>query len=327
MSEGPVFFSNALEPALAAESAGQAIKAQGDCGNGDSRAEVKMTAQVRPPGKVDGHRHPVSGRSLAFLAAKDALALLGLWAIYTLVRNLSGNDLTAAIAHSNGILQLQNALGMPSEAVLQTGLLGHPQVVRAANIYYMVAHFPVTLMFLVWVWLRHRAHFPIVRNTLILVTATGLALHLVFPLAPPRMLPGFVDTGVVFGQSPYFSEGIARTANQLAAMPSLHVAWALLVALSVVAVAKHPARHLAFIHPAITTFVVVLTANHYWTDVIVAVVLVLLAWVVLWRREQELVARAIAKERRLSAPRLFVPLDYSQNRNHQLVDASGRPRP
>ena len=280
-----------------------------------------MAVQVRPPRKADGHSRASSTRSLVLLAAKDLLLLGGLWALYTFVRSLSGDDLTAAINHSNGILHLQNALGMPSEATLQMGLLAHPQVVRAANIYYMIAHFPVTVLFLVWVWARHRSHFPIVRNTLILVTATGLALHLLYPLAPPRMLPGFVDTGIVFGQSPYFSQGVAKTANQLAAMPSLHVGWALIVALSMTAISKTRARYLAFVHPAITAFVVVLTANHYWTDAIVAIFLVLLAWVVLWRREQELVTRAIRKEKLLRADELFVPLDYSEDNRHQLVDA------
>jgi hypothetical protein len=102
-------------------------------------------------------------------------------------------------------------------------------------------------------------------------------MHLLYPLAPPRMLPqhGFVDTGVRFGQSVYGpvagSDGLA---NQFAAMPSLHFGWALGVALALAAVTAGRLRLLWFVHPAATFIVIVVTANHFWLDGLVAAVLV-----------------------------------------------------
>ena len=61
---------------------------------------------------------------------------------------------------------------------------------------------------------------------LVVVTLGALAIHVVFPLAPPRMMPGFVDTMVLYGPNPYNSQAVQSFANQYAAMPSLHVGWA-----------------------------------------------------------------------------------------------------
>lgn len=219
----------------------------------------------------------------------DAIANLGLlvalWLAYALVRRVTGDAWDTARIHSTEILRLQSALGLPHEGGLQTLLLDRPAVIRAMNGYYMWAHFPVTGAFVVWAWARHSAAFSVIRITLIAVTGAGLILHLAYPLAPPRMMPGFIDTGATFGPSPY-DVSASEAANQLAAMPSLHVGWALIVALSVIALSRHRWRWVALVHPVITTAVVVLTANHFWIDGIVAIVLVLGAWSFAARRER-----------------------------------------
>ncbi len=215
----------------------------------------------------------------------NAFVLLGLFAAYSFVRRFTADAWTDAIVNSGEVLNFQAWLGLPHEGTMQLFLLDRPRVVRAMNLYYMWAHFPVTGAFVVWAWARHRNLFPMIRRTLITVTGAGLILHLVYPLAPPRMLPGFVDTGALFGPSPYDIDASAA-ANQIAAMPSLHVGWALIVALSVVWLAPGRARLLALVHPLITLAVVVLTANHYWMDGIVAIVLVIGAWAYSVKRER-----------------------------------------
>src|ERR1700748_2978520 len=88
------------------------------------------------------------------------------------------------------------------------------------------------------------------------------------PVAPPRMLPGFVDTAMLYNQSVY-AGGLA--ADQLSAMPSVHVAWAVLVGWGVVHVSTSRWRWAAVVHPVLTILIVVATANHYWADGIVAI--------------------------------------------------------
>ncbi|MFT7601874.1 MAG: hypothetical protein ACI8TP_004837 [Acidimicrobiales bacterium] len=211
---------------------------------------------------------------------RNTLLLAALYAVYALVRRVTADDWGTAYLNAERLLNFQRAIGLPSEASLQQGFfLDRPQLVRAANTFYMWVHFPVTTVFMLWVFFTHRHRFAAVRNALIALTLGGLALHVAFPLVPPRMKPsqGFVDTGAVFGPNPYDLEA-SEAANQIAAMPSLHVGWAMLVAICIIALCRGRFRYLAAVHPIVTTSVVILTANHYWTDAIIAALLVAGAW-------------------------------------------------
>jgi hypothetical protein len=133
-------------------------------------------------------------------------------------------------------------------------------------------HFGALFVFLLWLFVRHRDHYGRIRTTIVLVTLTSLLLQLI-PVAPPRLLAGYVDTAQQYGQSVY-SLGLAP--DQLSAMPSLHVGWAVLIAWVAVRISASRWRWLAVVHPVATVFVVVATANHFWLDGIVAVVVVAL---------------------------------------------------
>src|SRR5690606_20267921 len=112
------------------------------------------------------------------------------------------------------------------------------------------------------------------RNLWILQTSAALVLHLSFPLAPPRMFPqwDFVDTMTRYGPSPY--EGASGgLANQFAAMPSLHVGWAVLIAYVVLRTGPRWLGVLAALHATLTMVIVIITANHWWIDAFVAVAL------------------------------------------------------
>jgi hypothetical protein len=168
---------------------------------------------------------------------------------------------------------------------LQQRALDHLTLVRLLNRYYATVHFPATVAFLVLAYVKAPAVYRNVRAILVAVTAVGLVMHIAYPLAPPRMLPGFVDTVAVFGPSIYDRPGVASVANQYAAMPSLHVGWAVIVAYGTYSMWTGWKRWAGSVHAAITTIAVVVTANHYWLDAIVAVALVAGAMTVLrlWR--------------------------------------------
>jgi hypothetical protein len=124
-----------------------------------------------------------------------------------------------------------------------------------------------------WMLVRRPAEY--VKARWAFASLTGLALigHLVLPLAPPRMFPqyGWIDTAQLLGQSVYNANADSGLANQFAAMPSLHVGWAFLVAVFLIRTTRSRWRWLWIAHPVITFAVVVVTANHYWLDGLIAI--------------------------------------------------------
>ena len=112
-----------------------------------------------------------------------------------------------------------------------------------------------------------------------LFTGVSLLIQLI-PVAPPRLLPGtgMVDTVVRYGQSVYSWQG-GFDADEFSAMPSVHVGWALIVAIAVITVSRSRWRWLAAAYPVLTLLTVVVTANHFWLDGIVAALLVVLVLV------------------------------------------------
>jgi hypothetical protein len=212
----------------------------------------------------------------AFLAE---LLLVGLLiGVYEVVRHLAGGHPQVAARHADWVWTVERAAMLPDEAKAQRWSLQWPHTARLANLYYVGVHFPGTILAMVWLWLRHRAGYLRMRTELVLLTATGLVLHVLFPLAPPRLVPAFgtVDTMLAVGPSAY-PPGTGGFANQFAAMPSLHVGWALLVAVAVIRSVRSRWRWLALLHPALTMAVVVVTANHYWLDGLIAIALLGLA--------------------------------------------------
>ena len=227
---------------------------------------MRRTEPVRRPGAAGDRPARLWLRALAEVAVITVVVVL-----YRLARLITADDATVATANAVSVLDLEALLPVPRELWLQQLALHSEHLVRAANAYYAVVHFPATVACLVWMFLRRRDDYGWLRTSLIGLTAGALVVHLALPLAPPRMMPGFVDTGLEYGPSVYRSAGGA--VNQIAAMPSLHVGWAFAVALAVLATTRSRWRWLVVLHPVVTVAVVVLTANHYWVDGLVAVVL------------------------------------------------------
>ena len=195
-----------------------------------------------------------------------------LYGVYQAGRALAARSTGAAFDNAYVIWDLERLLRLPDEASLQASALRETTLVRAANVYYAAVHFPATVGFLVWLYLRRPLDYRWVRRTLATLTGAGLVLHLLVPVAPPRMLGrlGFVDTADVYGPAVYGPPDASSFADQYAAMPSLHIGWAMLVAMGVIATSRGRWRWLSLAHPLLTTLVVVVTANHFWLDGLVA---------------------------------------------------------
>jgi MFS superfamily sulfate permease-like transporter len=218
--------------------------------------------------------HQLRARWARFVAAAslEVAVVCGLFALWQVANALTRGHTTNGLARGRWIWHAERVMHFPSELSVQNLIIGHPEVVRAANYYYDTAHLTLMVVFLIWLWLRHRDRYPRVRNTIAAFTAMSLLVQMV-EVAPPRLIggTGLLDTAAIYGQSVYAAFG--SIADQYAAMPSIHVGWAVLISTAVVTCSPSRWRWLAVLHGALTIFVVVATANHYWLDGIAAVAL------------------------------------------------------
>jgi hypothetical protein len=239
----------------------------------------------------------------AVAVAREAGTLFGLFALWQFAGSFSVGAPDKALLRGQWLWDVERSTHMPNETVIQRAFLPHPLLVEASNLYYAALHFMVLIACLVWLFARYRQQYGRARTTVVLFTGISLLVQLV-PVAPPRMLPadGMVDTAIKYGQSVYGSYA-GFEPDQLSAMPSVHIGWALLVAIVVVHVSPSRWRWLSLSYPALTTGVVVITANHYWLDGVVAAVL-LAAGLVVQRAGRMAQRSAPAVRARLPRPRL-----------------------
>ncbi|WFE35539.1 phosphatase PAP2 family protein [Micromonospora sp. WMMD975] len=211
-------------------------------------------------------------------AARELTLVAVLFLAYKVGRQLVAGRAGTALANGERIWWLERLLHLPNEALVQAPLLAHELLVRLANSYYAYVHFPATVLCLIWLYLRRPAHYLRLRRALAALTAAAFVLHVCVPLAPPRLtaLTHLVDTGRRYGPTVYGPPEADQLSNQYAAMPSLHVGWAVAVALALMAVTAGRWRWLWLAHPLVTMLVVVGTGNHYWLDAVVAVLLLAL---------------------------------------------------
>ena len=201
---------------------------------------------------------------------REAGVVIGLYALWQLAGSLASGGFSQAVGHGRWIWDFERTLRLPSELGVQRWLLPHPLLSEIANFYYATMHFGMLIAMLIWLFIWHRNEYPAVRVAMAASTAICLLISFI-PVAPPRLLSGagVVDLAARYGESVYSVLGSTAGADQLSAMPSVHVAWSVLVAWAVITRARSRWRWLILLHPAVTVFVVIATGNHFWADAIV----------------------------------------------------------
>lgn len=194
------------------------------------------------------------------------------FAVYLAIAQLPHAGLAAANLHGEELLRAERWLGIDIELAANHWLAAHWFLAEIAAWEYAVTYIVTTFAVLGLIWWRRPAEYPWARNTLLLTTLIAIACFALWPATPPRLLPGTGFTDVVALSHPFLSWGgssaVSAGANQFAAMPSLHVGWAVWVtAVTVRARASRTGYALAFAHLVLTTIVVVATGNHYLLDV------------------------------------------------------------
>lgn len=242
----------------------------------------------------------VRPRKLASAATvvQESALVLGLFALWQLAGSFTVIGPGGALGRSRWIWQFERTVRLPSETALQRLFLPHPLIVQFLNLYYDSMHFPVVIATFIWLFIWHRDLYSRWRTTLVAFTGLSLLVQLM-PVAPPRMLPetGLVDTAMRYHESVYGTVG-GFDPDQLSAMPSVHVGWAILVAVAVIATARTRWRWLAAAYPCLTTLAVVVTANHFWLDGIAAAAILGLVLLV-----QAPVSRAVSARKSVRSAR------------------------
>jgi hypothetical protein len=240
---------------------------------------------------------PRRWRPFAALARETAI-VLGIYAFWMRASDFAVTHVGGATGHALWVWHVERLMHLPSELTVQRWVLPHPSFVRAVNEFYELVHVPALIVFLIWLYFRHRPHYSRWRNVGAVLTLAALLIQMV-PVAPPRLMPGlgFVDTAVLYRQSVYGTGGL-KIAPQLAAMPSVHVGWAVLIAVAVIRTSPSRRRWWILAHPIVTTFAVVASANHWWLDGIVAAALLPVAWAVVALADTCLGRRAHAADGR-----------------------------
>jgi hypothetical protein len=219
-----------------------------------------------------------------------------LWVMYLMydgVRLLVAAGHGEAFTNAHRVLGLERALHVAEEvpinhAVSATPILGVPMSYAYATLHYLV-----TPIVLVWLWRRHPARYRGARTALITATLIGLIGFWLFPTAPPRMMPGFVDTLARYDGWGWWAgaasapKGLAGLTNEFAAMPSLHVGWAAWCGWQIARTATWRwLQVLGAAYPVFMFTVVVGTANHYIADAVAGLAVILAGAVIARFRER-----------------------------------------
>jgi hypothetical protein len=203
---------------------------------------------------------------------REILLIALCYCAYSFVRNLVPTTHTAALRLGGRLLDLERFLHADPELTLNHLFVRWHWLGVAANYYYSTLHFVLTPAVLAWLYVRRQERYVFYRRLIFATTVLALLGFYLMPLAPPRMLPGFVDTVLAWHTHGLYASGaspVGSVSNQYAAMPSLHTGWALWCAIVVAdSVRRRWVKILVFCYPAATIVVIMGTANHYLLDAV-----------------------------------------------------------
>ena len=228
------------------------------------------------------------------LARRDGVAqlavVLGAFTAYELARVAMEPDWAQAFANANRIVHAEQVLGLAWEQSLQRAFLALPDLVHALNVFYFVGHFLFTAIFFLWLYHRSRAGFRSFRDGFLLATAISVLVHWLFPTAPPRLAGiGLEDTLLLFSGIDIGSPTSSALSNPVAAVPSLHAAYALGVGVGVIRFARsHLVRLGGLVYPPLVLLTIVVTGNHFVLDALAGIAVLAAGFVgVRWWRGRD----------------------------------------
>jgi hypothetical protein len=227
-------------------------------------AETSTVSAARGPGRAD----------LVRFGAIELFIWSAVYGLYLAVRGVSIASPDEAFANARGVVDLERALGLFHEASLQSAFRGLDE---ALSVYYLLGFAPLIVCVLVWLGISRRPHYRELRTLLLVSIGLAVVVHIMLPVAPPRLLPGLGIADTV-GLDQNHDSLFGIPFNPYAAMPSMHVGWSLLVGLVALNASGSPVlRGFFALHPVVMAIAVTATGNHYFLDSLAGAVVALLA--------------------------------------------------
>jgi hypothetical protein len=215
-------------------------------------------------------------REFAFVAV--------VYVLYSLSRIVAAGSPSQADGNARQILHVESDLHLAPEHWLNRLVSARPWLGIPADYTYATLHYVVTPGVLFWLWRCHRSAYARARWTLLVATLLGLVGFAFLPVAPPRLMPGFIDTMARFSDHGWWGDAASAPkhlggfTNEYAAMPSLHVGWAVWCSWQIARHARRRwVRRLAPVYATVIALVVMSTANHYLLDAVGGVVVIAVA--------------------------------------------------
>jgi hypothetical protein len=200
--------------------------------------------------------------------AWQALIVVGSYMLWRLARGAVAGPPDVSLAHARDVVSAERWLHSFVELDIQKWAVSSGWPADFAAWMYGHAHFWGTLAALLFVYFAHNRSFCFVRNMVVAAMAISLIGYLLYPTAPPRFVGelGFSSSGAITGNEPIRVSQDALF-NPYAAVPSMHVGLSLIFGLSLARLSRRLAVKALFLAwPAVMTFVVVATGNHFWLD-------------------------------------------------------------
>ncbi len=221
----------------------------------------------------------------------------GALAVYQLSRAFVVGDAGDAVRNAWEIIDIEKASGLFFETSVQRWMLDNLHLTQFLNHFYVWAHLPVTAAFFVWLYRTRREAYPFVRNAFFVANGVALAVFVVYPVAPPRLMTseGFIDTLSIISGIDLHAGSLSGWFNPFAAVPSMHFAYALMIGVVAATLLRRwPIKLLVLTYPLLVFVAIVGTANHYVLDAAAGAAVILTAFAVtaLWRVGHARIRRA-----------------------------------
>ena len=242
---------------------------------------------------IERSRLTVTPIATFFWKIREIFVILGAYLAYMFARKVILGDIeSVAFDNASKLVSFQEKLGVLLEPHWQSWVIDHVSwAAIALNWAYFMTFVPIIALTAVILYFKDRSRYLYYRNVIMLSFVVALLVFILFPLAPPRLLPGFmIDTIATYGPSQYGGREMAWFYNVYAAMPSLHFGWTILIgALFFNSSGTKLFKVLGVAYPTLTFFAITITGNHYILDAVGGAGVAMLSYLVYeglrrWRR-------------------------------------------